>query len=100
MPDQNIGFPTKGAVRQPAIDVDFTGHSASEPRLPGALHMAAIISFLGYNPVPEPNGEPEKLVWQRTSLGLSQEEAARQMGVDPGTLARWELGERTATLLD
>ena len=62
--------------------------------------MAAIISFLGYNPVPEPNGEPEKLVWQRTSLGLSQEEAARQMGVDPGTLARWELGERTATLLD
>ena len=25
------------AVRQPGIDVDFTGHSASDPRLPGAL---------------------------------------------------------------
>ncbi|MDA1316179.1 MAG: hypothetical protein O2968_22910, partial [Acidobacteria bacterium] len=37
MPDQNIGFPTKRAVRQPGIDVDFTGHSASDPRLPGAL---------------------------------------------------------------
>ena len=37
MPDQNIGFPTKGAVQQPGIHVDFIGHSASDPRLPGAL---------------------------------------------------------------
>jgi transcriptional regulator with XRE-family HTH domain len=36
----------------------------------------------------------EQLVRQRTSLGLSQKEAAERLGVDPGTLAKWERGER------
>ena len=31
---------------------------------------------------------------QRTSQGLSQKEAAGRIGVDHGTLARWERGER------
>jgi len=30
----------------------------------------------------------------RIALGLSQKEAARRMGVDPCTLARWERSER------
>jgi len=34
------------------------------------------------------------LVRQRTSLGLSQEEAANRIGVDQGTLAKWERTER------
>jgi transcriptional regulator with XRE-family HTH domain len=34
------------------------------------------------------------LVRQRTGLGLSQKEAAGEIGVDPGTLAKWERGER------
>jgi transcriptional regulator with XRE-family HTH domain len=34
------------------------------------------------------------LVQRRTALGLSQKEAAKRMGVDPGTLAKWERGER------
>ena len=33
LPNRNTGFPTKMAVRQPGIDVDFKGHSASGPRL-------------------------------------------------------------------
>jgi transcriptional regulator with XRE-family HTH domain len=36
----------------------------------------------------------ERLVQCRTALGLSQKESARQLGVDAGTLARWERGER------
>jgi transcriptional regulator with XRE-family HTH domain len=56
--------------------------------------MPAIIRFLGYNPLPEANGWGERLVRHRTSLGLSQKEAALKLGVDPGTLARWERGER------
>ena len=35
-----------------------------------------------------------QLVRQRTTLGLSQEESAKRLGVDPSTLARWERGER------
>jgi DNA-binding transcriptional regulator YiaG len=36
----------------------------------------------------------EQLVRQRTRLGLSQKESAGRIGVDPGTLAKWERGER------
>jgi len=34
------------------------------------------------------------LVRRRTGLGVSQKESAHRIGVDPGTLARWERGER------
>jgi transcriptional regulator with XRE-family HTH domain len=53
-----------------------------------------VIEFLGYNPLPEAEGIGARLVRQRTSLGLTQKEAARRLRVDPSTLARWERGER------
>jgi transcriptional regulator with XRE-family HTH domain len=56
--------------------------------------MPAIIRFLGYNPLPEAKTLAEQLVRHRTTLGLSRNEAALQLGVDAGTLARWEHGER------
>ena len=56
--------------------------------------MPSIIRFLGYNPLPPAIGWAERLVQGRTALGLSQKQAARQMSVDPSTLARWERGER------
>jgi transcriptional regulator with XRE-family HTH domain len=56
--------------------------------------MPAIIRFLGQNPLPAASTLAEQLVRQRTSLGLSQKESAGRIGVDPGTLARWERGER------
>ena len=56
--------------------------------------MPEIIAFLGGNPLPSANTLAEQLVRQRTTLGLSRKEAAAKIGVDPGTLARWERGER------
>ena len=35
-----------------------------------------------------------RLVLGRTALGLSQKESAAQIGVDQGTLAKWEREER------
>ena len=61
---------------------------------PEIRYMPAIIRFLGYNPLPEAKGWGGRLVRLRTTLGLSQTEAAVQIGVDQGTLARWERGER------
>jgi transcriptional regulator with XRE-family HTH domain len=61
---------------------------------PEIRYMPAIIRFLGYNPLPVAGTLAEQLVRQRTSLGLSQKEAAGEIGVDPGTLAKWERGER------
>jgi site-specific DNA recombinase len=61
---------------------------------PRTRYMPAIIDFLGFNPLPQANTLAEQLVRQRTSLGLSQKDAARRLGVDASTLARWEQGER------
>ena len=57
-------------------------------------YMPAIICFLGYNPLPPSKTWAGRLVGSRTALGLSQKRAAKQMGVDASTLARWEHGER------
>ena len=65
--------------------------NVSEPEI---RYIPAIIRFLGYNPLPEANGWAARLVRRRTTLGLSQKEAAQCLRVDPGTLARWERGAR------
>jgi transcriptional regulator with XRE-family HTH domain len=39
-------------------------------------------------------GLADRLVQGRTILGLTQAVAAKRIGVDQGTLARWERGER------
>jgi site-specific DNA recombinase len=66
---------------------------------PGVKYMPAIIRFLGYNPLPPatPDSWSERLVRCRKALGITQKESARQIGVDPCTLARWERGDREPT---
>jgi transcriptional regulator with XRE-family HTH domain len=59
--------------------------------------MPAIIEFLSYNPLPPATTLAERLVRHRTSLGLTQKETSKRIGVDPCTLARWERGEREPT---
>ena len=59
--------------------------------------MRAIVRFLGYNPLPAATSVGERLVRQRTTLGLTQKESANRIGVDAGTLARWEQGRREPT---
>ena len=61
---------------------------------PEVQYMPAIINFLGYDPLPEGEGWGERLVRHRTAMGLLQKEAAQRLGVDPGTLAKWEQGKR------
>ena len=65
---------------------------------PEIRYMPAVIRFLGYNPLPEANTMPEQLVRRRTTLrGSSQKRCgASEIGVDPGTLARWETREARA----
>jgi transcriptional regulator with XRE-family HTH domain len=64
--------------------------NASQPDL---KYMPAVIRFLGYNPLPPATGWGGRLGRHRTSLGMTREEAAKRLGVDPGTLAKWERGE-------
>ncbi|MDR3403532.1 MAG: helix-turn-helix transcriptional regulator [Chthoniobacter sp.] len=66
------------------------GHSA----LPQINHMAGVVEFLGFNPLPGGDTVAERLVNHRKVRGLTQKVFAAQLGVDQSTLAKWERGER------
>jgi transcriptional regulator with XRE-family HTH domain len=66
----------------------------SEPKLE---YIPAILGFLGYDPRPAPDSMGAQLIHCRTARGLSQKQAAVEMGVDACTLARWERDERQPT---
>ena len=61
---------------------------------PPVRHIPRIIQFLGFNPLQTPRTVAERLLRARKALGLTQKAMARQLGIDPTTLARWERGER------
>jgi len=49
-----------------------------------------VISFLGYDPFPEPICFAEEVLALRRCMGLTQRELARSLRVDEGTLRFWE----------
>ena len=55
---------------------------------PGFIFYPAIMDFLGYCPWEPVQAWGESLNRYRIHQGLSQEQFARQLGVDPGTLVR------------
>lgn len=59
---------------------------------PETRFYPGIISFLGYNPLPDSTTFAERLVYSRMTLGLSQREAAELIGTDQSCVAGWELG--------
>ncbi|MDR3405038.1 MAG: helix-turn-helix transcriptional regulator [Chthoniobacter sp.] len=63
-------------------------------RTPRVNHMAEVVEFLGFDPFQNGNTMAHRLVNHRKALGITQKEFARQIGVNPSTLARWERGER------
>jgi transcriptional regulator with XRE-family HTH domain len=65
--------------------------------IPAVKFIPAIIAFLGYNPMPKPEGIPAQLVWYRKGKGWTQKVFARALGVDQSTLAGWERAERLPT---
>jgi site-specific DNA recombinase len=84
----------KDVAEKVGVDTTTVFNWEANASRPDFRYMPAIIEFLGYNPLPAADGWAVRLVNGRTALGLSQEEAARRIGVDPSTLARWERGER------
>jgi transcriptional regulator with XRE-family HTH domain len=57
--------------------------------------LPGIIRVLGYTPWTAGPSLGERLLAYRRDRGLSQELMARRLGIDPGTLSRWERGLRT-----
>jgi DNA-binding transcriptional regulator YiaG len=55
-------------------------------------HVPRIIQFLGFDPEPKPQRIRERIVYVRRRLGLTQEDLAERLAVDPVTVYRWEKG--------
>jgi site-specific DNA recombinase len=87
----------KDVAEQLGVDKTSVFNWEANASTPEIRYMPAIIGFLGYNPLPAATTLAGQLVRQRTSLGLSQKESAGRIDVDPGTLARWERGDREPT---
>jgi len=64
---------------------------------PGLRHYPAILSFLEYDPFPEPKTLGEWTVAWRKWHGLSRKKLARQLGIDEAALAKRERDEASAT---
>ncbi|MBI1805107.1 MAG: helix-turn-helix transcriptional regulator [Ignavibacteriae bacterium] len=53
--------------------------------------LPSVFGFLGYNPLQSnPNSLGEKIKQYRIQKGLSLRRLAKELGIDPGTLERWE----------
>ena len=60
---------------------------------PPIKSIPAIVGFLGYDPFPQPKTLAQHLLAKRRVMGWSIQEAARVIGVDPGSWSNWERGQ-------
>lgn len=61
-------------------------------RRPADRYIPALIRFLGYDPRPVPVRLGDRLRAWRHHRGLSCKATAKHLGIDEGTLSRWERG--------
>ncbi len=59
---------------------------------PDLRKMPGVIRFLGYLPEQDGTSPGQRLRTARRALGFSIKDVAKAVGVDPGTVARWEMG--------
>jgi transcriptional regulator with XRE-family HTH domain len=99
----DLGLLQKDVALSIGVDTCTIANWERNHTSPRLYLISGIIRFLGYNPGPTREGLTfgERIKMYRKTHGLSQKKLARQLGVDPTTLARWEKdqiqskGERT-----
>ena len=72
-------------------------HWEKNQNQPYVRHYPAIIKFLGYNPLNPGKTIGSKILYCRMTRGFSRRKLAKEMGIDEGTLARWELDRKAPT---
>jgi len=60
---------------------------------PPVTFWPRVIGFLGHDPTPESNTIGEQIAARRRALGIDHRQAAKIVGVDDGTLLRYERDE-------
>lgn len=93
----DLGLTQKEAAERLGVGATTVAKWLKERGVPELRRWPRVIRFLGYDPRPTPKDLGQRLVQYRQSRGLSQVEMAAKLGVDPGTLSRWEHGRRPTT---
>jgi transcriptional regulator with XRE-family HTH domain len=83
----------RDVARQVGVDPATVTNWELNRCAPDLRKMPGVIRFLGYLPDPDDTSPGQRLRAARRARGLSIKEVARAVGVDPGTVARWESGK-------
>ena len=83
----------KQAAERLSVEPRSVSNSETGRFGPPIRSMPAILSFLGYDPFPEPTTVAAKLLKKRLQQGWSIRKAALHLGVDPSTWHNWEADE-------
>jgi transcriptional regulator with XRE-family HTH domain len=92
----DLGLRQKDVAQLLGVTTDSVAYWENNRNQPSLRMIPGIIAFLGYNPdldAPADETLGERIIRVRRALGIRQNDLARQLGVDPTTLARWERGE-------
>ena len=88
------GLLQEEAAEQIGVDKTTIYNWENNRATPATCHIPKIIGLLGYVPFDRPSSLPQRLALARRLRGLSRRKFAKVLGVDEGTLARWERGVR------
>ena len=93
----DLGLYQKDVARQLGVKTETVTNWEKNYTSPQLYLIPRVITFLGYDPVQDESESlslGERVVRARHRLGMTQKDLARQLGVDPSTLAHWEYGRR------
>jgi len=87
-----LGLDQKRVAYQLGVTIATVSNWEGGRAYPAIDCIPAVVQFLGYDPFAEPKSITERLLAKRRARGWSIREAARKLGVDPGTWGDWERG--------
>ena len=90
----DLGLLQKEVAPRLGVDKDSIYYWETNRHKPSLRIIPKIIKFLDYTPYEYSSMTlGERILIARCGIGLSQEELARRLGVDPSKLRRWESGK-------
>ena len=74
------------------LDECTIGNWEKDRTYPAVRYLPRLIQHLGYDPLPKPQSFGDRLRAKRQGLGLSRKRLALRLGIDDGTIQRYENG--------
>lgn len=80
----------KDVAKQLGVHIESLKNWEHNIGRPLPRQIPRIVAFLGYDPEPIPQVLAKRIVHARRQQGLTQNNMAKALGVDPVTVYRWE----------